>query len=65
MTHHEDILAYIIDYKKENGVEPSKGEIAKHFGRTRGFVHPYLVELEKQGKIQKVEPVQTPSYRLT
>ncbi len=51
--NYDDVLAYIIDYKRQNdGASPTVREIAKHLGiKSTGYTRHILNCLEAEGKI--------------
>jgi len=50
----KQVLDYIKEYVRGNGVAPTYEEIAAHFGyRSKGTVHKHITNLEEKGYIKK------------
>lgn len=51
-------LAFIVDYRRENGVSPTRAEIADHMGySTRSSVDRIIKSLEEQGDVRVIHGV--------
>ena len=45
----KEIVSFIKDYRRKNGISPAQAEIARRFNITNAAVHSHLKRIEKKG----------------
>ena len=48
----EAMYDYVVEYKNENSISPSYGDIGNHFGIDRSTACRYMKVLEKEGRLE-------------
>ncbi len=50
-----DIVKFVLDYQKQNGLSPLLEELANHFGVSTVTIYEHLTALEKKGAISRTK----------